>query len=86
MHSGQLEMWLEEFQVGTGSDLHGRTVAAADVRRRTGANVLAVRRHDQGTIVTNPPADLTFAPGDIVIALGTREQLTALSRAAGLTT
>jgi voltage-gated potassium channel len=85
MHSGQLELWLEEVQVGTGSDLDGRTAAAADVRRRTGANVLAVRRHDQGTIVTNPPADLTFVPGDILIALGTREQLTALGRQAGLT-
>lgn len=85
MHSGQLEMWLEEFQVAPGSELHGRTVAAADVRRRTGANVLAVRRHDQGTILTNLPADLTFAPGDILIALGTGEQLAALGRAAGLT-
>jgi voltage-gated potassium channel len=83
MHSGQLEMWMEEFQVAPGSELHGRTVAAADVRRRTGANVLAVRRHDQGAILTNPPADLTFAPGDILIALGTGEQLAALSRAAG---
>lgn len=82
MHSGQLEMWMEEFQVAPGSELHGRTVAAADVRRRTGANVLAVRRHDEGAIVTNPPADLTFAPGDILIALGTGEQLAALSRAA----
>jgi voltage-gated potassium channel len=85
MHSGQLEMWLEEFPIAPGSALHGTTVAAADVRRRTGANVLAVRRHDQGTILTNPPADLTFAPGDILIALGTGEQLAALSRAAGLT-
>jgi voltage-gated potassium channel len=85
MHSGQLEMWLEEFQVAPGSELHGRTVAAADVRRKTGANVLAVRRHDQGTILTNPPADLTFAPGDTLIALGTGEQLAALGRAAGVT-
>jgi voltage-gated potassium channel len=82
MHSGALELWLEECKVAEGSDLHGKTVAEADVRRRTGANVLAVRRRDQGTILTNPPADLQFATGDVLIALGTRGQLEALDRAA----
>lgn len=82
LHSGKLELWLEECTVRTGSALHGRTVAEVDVRRRTGANVLAVRRHDQGALFTNPPADLRFEPGDVLIALGTREQLGALERAA----
>lgn len=79
MHDGQLELVLEECRVGDGSDLHGKTVAEAEVRRRTGANVLAVRRHDRGAIVTNPSGDLRFTPGDIVIALGTAEQLGALA-------
>lgn len=82
LHSGKLELWLEECTVHDGSALHGRTVAEVDVRKRTGANVLAVRRHDQGAILTNPPSDLRFEPGDVLIALGTREQLGALSRAA----
>lgn len=82
LHSGKLELWLEECTVHDGSDLHGRTVAEADVRKKTGANVLAIRRHDRGEILTNPPADLRFAPGDVLIALGTREQLGALARAA----
>jgi voltage-gated potassium channel len=82
LHSGTLELWLEECHVRRGSDLHGKTVEEVDVRRRTGANVLAVRRHDQGAILTNPPADLRFEPGDVLIALGTREQLRALDLAA----
>jgi len=85
LHSGTLELWLEECSVRAGSVLHGKTVAEVDVRRRTGANVLAVRRHDQGAILTNPPADLRFEPGDVLIALGTREQLRALDTAAGKT-
>jgi len=83
MHSGKLELWLEECRVREGSVLHGKTVAEMDVRRKTGANVLAVRRHDQGAILTNPPADLRFEPGDVLIALGTREQLLALDSVAG---
>lgn len=83
LHSGKLELWLEECRVREGSGLHGKTVAELDVRRRTGANVLAVRRHDQGAIVTNPPADLRFEPGDVLIAFGTRDQLKALEAAAG---
>jgi voltage-gated potassium channel len=82
LHSGKLELWLEECRVTPKSDLEGRTVAEADVRRRTGANVLAVRRHGDGGILTNPPAELRFEPGDVLIAFGTRDQLAALHRAA----
>lgn len=83
MHTGQLELVLEECHVQPGSDLHGKTVAEAEVRKRTGANVLAVRRHDQGAILTNPPAEMRFEPEDLIIALGTSEQLGTLSRLAG---
>ncbi len=83
MHSGKLELVLEECRVRPGSDLHGKTVAEAEVRKRTGANVLAVRRHDQGSILTNPPAEMRFEPNDVLIALGTADQLGTLDRLAG---
>jgi voltage-gated potassium channel len=79
MHSGGLELFLEEYTVQPDSDLHGKTVAEAEVRTRSGANVLAVRRHDQGSIVTNPPSEMRFEPGDMLIVLGTHQQLEALS-------
>jgi voltage-gated potassium channel len=82
LHSGKLELWLEECRVTAQSELEGRTVAEADVRRRIGANVLAVRRHGDGGILTNPPAQLRFEPGDVLIAFGTRDQLAGLHRAA----
>jgi voltage-gated potassium channel len=78
MHSGGLELWLEECHVGSGSELHNKTAHEAEVRKLTGANVLAVRRHDEGTIMTNPPVEMRFEPGDVLIALGTRTQLEAL--------
>jgi len=83
MHSGKLELVLEECRVREGSDLHGKTVAEADVRKRTGANVLALRRHDRGTIVTNPPSEMRFEPGEIIVALGTLDQLHKLAELAG---
>lgn len=83
MHSGGLELYLEECHVARGSDLHSKTAHEAEVRKRTGANVLAVRRHDQGAIMTNPPLEMRFEPGDVLIALGTRSQLEALEALAG---
>jgi voltage-gated potassium channel len=85
MRSGGLELVLEEYRVQAQSDLNGKTVAEAEVRKRTGANVLAIRRHDREAIVTNPPADMRFEPGDVLIALGTVAQLDTLSRLTGTT-
>ena len=78
MHSGDLELRLEECMVWPGSSLQNKTIAEAKVRQQTGANVLAVRRSNGGTMVTNPPGDMRFEPGDVLIALGTQEQLNAL--------
>lgn len=83
MHSGKLELVLEECRIQEGSDLHGKSVAEADVRKRTGANVLAVKRQEQGAILTNPPSEMRFEPGEIIIALGTHEQLQTLAGLAG---
>ena len=82
MHSGNLELCLEEFTLAPDCDLQGKTVAEGQVRQKTGTNILAIRRCDGGNVVTNPPSQLTFEPGDILIALGTREQLKDLSKLA----
>jgi voltage-gated potassium channel len=78
MHSGDLELCLEEFTLAPDCDLQGKTVAEGQVRQKTGTNILAIRRCDGGNVVTNPPSELRFEPGDVLIALGTPEQLKAL--------
>jgi voltage-gated potassium channel len=83
MHSDNLELVLEQCRVQPGSNIHGKTVAEAEVRKQTGANVLAVRRHDQGAILTNLPSEMRFEPKDVIIALGTHEQLQTLADLAG---
>lgn len=82
MHSGELEMWIEEYPIREQSDLAGCTVAESDVRRRTGANVLAVHRHEPDRVVTKSTTDIRLVPGDVLIAVGTRDQLEALEKLA----
>jgi len=78
MHSGELELRLEECIVWPGSSLQGKTISEGRVRQKTGVNVLAVRRSDGSTMVTNPPGDMRLEPGDVLIALGTERQLKEL--------
>jgi uncharacterized protein with PhoU and TrkA domain len=84
MHSGQLELWLEEVRIVEGGELQGKTVAECNLRNRTGVNVLALRRRERDNVVISPPADLRLETGDVLIALGTREQLAKLDRLAAV--
>ncbi|MER3453202.1 MAG: potassium channel protein, partial [Acidimicrobiia bacterium] len=77
MHDGSLEFRLEEVAVPPGSAIAGRSLRDAQIRDRTGALVLAIRRPD-GSFTTNPPTETTVRPGDILIAIGTIGQLDAL--------
>jgi voltage-gated potassium channel len=82
MHDRGTELRLEEIQVADDSPLAGLTVSEAKVRDRTGALLLAVRDGDGG-FITNPTAHTVMEAGHILIAIGTEEQLHALSAAAG---
>ncbi len=84
MHDGSLEFRLEEVLVRTGSRLAGRTLRETSQGDSTGALVLALRSSD-GTFITNPPLTSQIDAGCVLIAIGTREQLTDLERAAEVT-
>jgi voltage-gated potassium channel len=81
MHSGDLELWLEDVAIAPGSGLDGATIGAGAIREGTGVNLLAVNAGD-AELVTNPPPDYRLKAGDELIAMGTREQLAALARLA----
>ncbi|MGE0879291.1 MAG: cation:proton antiporter [Acidimicrobiia bacterium] len=55
------------------SPLAGLTLAEADVRRLTGASVVAIVRN--GEVVTNPAPDTRLAIGDLLGLIGSDEQL-----------
>ena len=78
MHDGTLEFRLQELTVPAQSPLAGGTLSSAQVRDRTGALVLAIRRLDGG-FITNPSSQVVIQPGDVLIGIGTADQLEALS-------
>jgi voltage-gated potassium channel len=82
MHDGTLEFRLEELTVSTGSSMAGSTLRSAHLRDRTGALVLAIRR-PEGGFVTNPSPEDVIEAGNVLISVGTSEQLAALAEVAG---
>ncbi len=83
MHDGTLKFRLEELAVSADSPLTGNTIRSAHLRDRTGALVLAIRRPD-GSFLTNPSPEDIIEAGDVLISVGTAEQLEALVAFASL--
>jgi voltage-gated potassium channel len=81
MHDGSLEFRLEDIEVAAGSRLVGQTLSSAEVHDLTGALVLAIRRAD-GTFATNPTPRTRIEEGDVLIGVGTADQLSSLSQVA----
>lgn len=72
-----IEFRLEEFSVPKGSPLANHTIGELQIGEKTGAMVLAIRS-SEGTFDTTPSAQDTIRPGDTLIVLGTRGQVTRL--------
>ena len=66
----------EEMVVSTGTKAIGKTLEEAGLLAGDAARLLAVRRPD-GAVSVNPPASTRLGDGDLVIALGTEDQLFA---------
>lgn len=77
MHDRELEVRLEEFVVRERSPFSGHSIRDCAVRERTGAIVLAVRKRGLG-FMSNPPDETVLEPDDVVIALGTSDELETL--------
>ncbi len=77
MHEGNLEFRMEEVEVPASSPLAGRSLREAAIRDRTGAMIMGLRRQG-GDFVANPAPDLAIDAGQVLIAMGTPDQLKAL--------
>ncbi len=58
-------------------DLQGRSIRELNVRSRTGANVIGLR-HADGTFTVSPAADYVPATGDVLLVLGSEQQIESL--------
>jgi voltage-gated potassium channel len=77
-----IELWMEELKIGKDSSLAGHTVVEADLRRRTGAALVALLRKSKGATLM-PDENTQLEVGDELIVLGTREQLAKLEEITG---
>lgn len=71
---GSPSLRFEEIVVSAGCAACDRTLRELDLRGRTGASVVAVRRPD-GDLVASPAADLALGAGDVVVAVGSPDQI-----------
>ena len=75
--SGELELRVEQFTISSDSPAVGKSINDLDVRRRTGAIILAARKPG-GAFDTNPGPETTLSSEDTVIAVGTPGEIQSL--------
>ena len=71
------DLRLEEIEVTDECPHAGRTIRQLRIRSTTGAVVIALRAMD-GTFDVTPSPDRTIDPGDVLIAIGTEDELQQL--------
>jgi voltage-gated potassium channel len=69
---------IEDLAIPADSPSLGQSLDTLDIRRVTGATVLAVLR--DGNPVVSPPGEMALAAGDHLLALGTGDQLRRLEK------
>jgi len=86
----QVTAFLDAVTTATGPDLHmaeieihrtclqaGKTIRDIRVRHETGAIIVALRKQD-GSFDTTPEPDVAIEPGDVIVGVGTTEELQRL--------
>jgi voltage-gated potassium channel len=86
----QVTAFLDSVTTAAGPDLHlaeievhdtcaqaGHTIRDLRVRHETGAIIVALRKRD-GSFDTTPEPDAVVEPGDVIVGVGTTEELRAL--------
>ena len=79
MHGESLEFSLNEVTIPDTSPLINKTISEAEIRHKSGALVLAIRRTD-GSFDLQPDSSSPIEKGDTFVVIGTQEQAVALDR------
>lgn len=78
LRTGSDALNIEDLEVSADSPAAGQALDALNIRRVTGATILAVLR--EGSPLVSPSGDLVLSKGDQLLAIGTGEQLARLER------
>jgi voltage-gated potassium channel len=79
MHGQSLEFSLNEVTIPDNSPLINKTISEAEIRHKSGALVLAIRRAD-GSFDLQPDSSSPIAKGDTFVVIGTQEQAVELDK------
>jgi TrkA domain protein len=63
---------IEWVEVVEDSPVAGKTLGESRIRTETGTSVIAIQRGEE--TVSNPPPETELEPGDLLVAVGTREE------------
>ena len=74
---GELELRVEQVQLAGGSPVIGKSIRDLGIRQRTGASVLAVRKPGE-PFNTNPSPNTVLEQDDLLITVGTPDEIHAL--------
>ncbi len=77
--SDQPEMSFEEIEVKSTCGAVGRTIGELDVAERTGANIVAVRKH-AGRLEVRPTKDTLLEEADVIVGVGSPEEIRKLEQ------
>ncbi len=69
-----VEIEMDELLISASSALAGLSLRDADIKRRTGVIVIAIKRAD-GRLEFPPTGDENFSPGDAIVLMGQRPNL-----------
>jgi voltage-gated potassium channel len=75
--AGDQDLHFEEIDVSESCAAAGKSIADLRIRQRTGALIIALRKRD-GSFDTTPDPDAVLDAGDVLIAVGTAEELRRL--------
>lgn len=75
------EAIIEWVEIDADSPIVGRTLRESEARQRTGVSIIAIQRGEE--TIANPDPDVEVRAGDILVALGTREEQAALTELVG---
>jgi voltage-gated potassium channel len=81
MRSENVELELEEYKINDGSKLAGKTLSELQIKQKTGAMILAIKQ-GTGKFNLQPGAATVIGHGDVMVALGTSQQLELLRKMA----
>jgi len=82
MHTDDLRMMIEELTIKPGSRLIEQNIADSGLKRDTGVTIIAIKR-ESGKMIANPVASEMLHEADVLIVIGTPEQLEKALKLAG---